>query len=232
MRVARAREFDWVGCLPETAREAVLAEMTRIVLPAGRMIYERDAPPTGIYRVVRGRVRMFFLAGSGRMGTIRFYKPTDTVGDLAAIDGKPRLLFAETTTECEFQFLPIERMKALRAAYPAIDATLVLNLAHSLRLSLLLIESLTNHSLASRVAMRLDWLAREDAPGVVKDIDIAISQADLAQMVGASRQATNKVLGDLQKCGALDVGYGSLRVLDLEILNDFMRQAQEIVAED
>lgn len=230
--MARALEYDWVGSLPEPARKAVLDATVRMSMPAGRMIYERDTPPAGIYRVVRGQVRIFFLTGSGRLGTIRFYKPTDTVGDLAAIDGQPRILFAETTTDCEFQFLPLDRMKALRAAYPEIDATLVKYLAHSLRQALLFIEALTNYPIPARVAMRLDWLAREDAPGVVKDIDIAISQADLAQMVGASRQATNKILGDLQKCGALEIRYGALRVLDLEKLNEFMRQAQEAASED
>jgi CRP-like cAMP-binding protein len=116
--MARAEEFDWIGCLPDGVRATVLAETVIVDLPAGATIYERDAPPNGVYRLKEGRARQFFLTSSGREHVAKICDPVETIGDLAAIDGKPRRLFADTVLASRFEFLPIDRLIALRARLP------------------------------------------------------------------------------------------------------------------
>jgi CRP-like cAMP-binding protein len=51
---------------------------------------------------------------------------------------------------------------------------------------------------------------------------LRITQQELGYLVGLSRQRVNKALAALQKCGAISVDYGGVRVLDLELLRRFV----------
>ncbi len=230
--MARAQEFDWVGCLPEDVRTALLAETVKVAMPAGTMLYERNAPATGVYRLKQGRVRQFFLTASGREHVAKICDPVETVGDLAAIDGKPRMLFSQTVTDCDFEFLPIEKLPRLRAKYRAIDEALVVHLASALRMAMQFIEEATTFDLPMRVASRLYWLSFETPSATNDEIDVRISQGELALMVGASRQAINRALGDLQKCGAIRISYGSIAITDRRRLKEFIAQAGDAAARD
>lgn len=226
--MTRPQDYDWIGALPEKARDAVLAGCVRVELPAGAMLYQRDATPNGTYRLTSGRARMFFLSPAGRERIVKISEPTETIGDLAMIDGKPRTLFSETITPCVFDFLPRDKFLNLRRAYPEIEPVLVAYLAFSLRQTLQFIEELTIHELPGRVALRIHWLAAGAAAEKGLPVEIPVAQADLALMVGASRQSINKVLGDLETFGAIEARYGTIAVKSLEKLRDFAAETERL----
>jgi len=220
-------DTDWIGALPEYVRAKVSAASERRTLPAGTLIYERDAAPDGVFRLISGRAKAYFLAKDGREAILKICTPTEVIGDIASIDGAPRAVFAETLTACRFDFLPIARFNEIRAMHREVDAALVRSTTLHLRDALQLIEELMSFGLQARVAMRLHWIANQHCTGRQEKIELDIAQSDLALMVGVSRQTINRVLGELEAFGAIKTKYGSITVNSLKKLQDFAAHASK-----
>ncbi len=177
------------------------------------MLYERHSSPKYIYRIIEGRVRFFFLTEGGREMLLKIFAPPETLGDIAGVDGQPYPAFAETDTDCEFQLLTIEKFRALRNRYPAIDAALLDIMTAGTRILLRMIEEATVFSLQARIAARLCRLVASAEARGESISELKIPQKEIGLMVGASRQAVNKVLADLQKSDVVKTQYGAIEII-------------------
>lgn len=220
--------FDWIGLTPPDVQRAIFAEMTPMSLPAGAMLYERNSVPKGVYRLVCGKVRLFFLTEGGRELLLKIFGPPESFGDLAAVDGLPYPVFAETQEDCDFQFLPRESLCALREKYPVIDTALLHYMTDAARLTLQLLEEVTVFTLQARIAARLSKMVdRTETMG--KPISaLKVPQRDIGLMVGASRQAVNKVLSDFQKLGVVRTQYGAVIIEDIARLRELGDQSAKL----
>jgi len=215
-----AENLNWIDTLPETARMAVLAAMKTVRARPGEMLYERNAPVKGLYRILDGHVRLYSLSPDGRELLYKVFGRQESFGDIAAIDGEPYPLFAEALDECELQFLSREALTKLRADYREVETALLDYAVRIARTTVLFIEEAAIFSLTSRIASRLVFLAAS-ARARCEPVDkLKVAQKDIGVMVGASRQATNKVLAELQAKGLVETHYGAIRILDLQGLKD------------
>ena len=218
--------------LPSDLQSVVIAEMTPMKLPAGAFLYERGAPASGVFRVMKGSVRLFFLTPNGRELVLKLFHPPESVGEVASMDGQRHELFAEAHTDCELLFLPHDKLHMLREKYPAINAILVDVMTRIARSALNFIEEIAVFPLEARVAARICWLvASADARGESVG-ELRIQQKELGLMVGASRQAVNKALSDLQKMGVLKTSYGAVVITDIEGLRKIGDQSEKKSAEN
>ena len=227
-----AERLDWIGGLPPSVREAVLAEMKPLKLPPKTHMFERGEPGKGIFRLMRGSAKVFFLASGGRELVAKVYYPTECIGDVTAVDGGPHEVFAETLTECEFLVLSHDSLSKLRALYPEINSALLNNLASILRATNAFLEEITVFKLAARVAGRLCWLAASAEARGEAISELKIPQKELGLMVGASRQAVNKVLADFQRIGVLKTSYGAVSIADIGRLNQLRDMGDNITFAD
>ena len=182
------------------------------------MLYERGEPAKGIFRIEKGSVKLFFLTPNGRELVLKISRSPESVGEVASVDGHKHELFAEAHTDCEIQFLSFDNLQKLRRKFPAIDSALLHVVNRIARNALTFTEEIAVFTLEARVASRLVWLAASaEARG--ESIDrLKIPQKELGLMVGASRQAINKALSDLQKQGVLKTSYGAVTINDVAAL--------------
>ena len=217
-----AEVLNWIDALPNDVRQKVVSRMTPLRVKEGASLYERSNPSKGSYSIISGSVRLFTLAPDGRELIYKVCDPGESFGDLAAIDGEPYAVSAEALTDCELRFLPRKQLLELRKQHPALETTLLNFAAKLARASIMSIEVATIYPLPARIASRLAFLAasaRARGEGVTA---LKIAQKDLGVMVGASRQAVNKVLAEFQSKGLVQTHYGSLTILDI---NGLRRQA-------
>jgi len=217
---------DWIGSLPSEVRTLVEAKMVPIKLPAGAMLYERNAQSNGVYRLREGRIRLFFMTDSGYELVLKTLEPPETVGELASLDGYPRQVFTETVTDCRLDLLPIQDFHALRRAHPSIDSALLALLSSVVRTLLQFAEEAAIYPLRARVAARLCWLVDSAAAKGTATDSLEISQNELALMVGSARQAVNRVLGELAAGGVTGTSYGKISILDLAQLRRIAAQIE------
>ncbi|WP_165793550.1 Crp/Fnr family transcriptional regulator [Hyphococcus luteus] len=211
-----AEVLSWIDALPPDVRAAVLGKMQGQRVPAGAVIMERYAPVRGLYRIVKGKVRLFSLSPDGREFLYKVYAPPENLGDLAAIDGEPYPLSAEALTDCELLFLSRKDLTELRRTYPQIETALLEFFVKVARSSLLFIEEASIFPLSARIASRLSFLASSAKARGEPMTELKVAQKDIGVMVGASRQAVNKVLADFQSLGLIETQYGAVRILDRE----------------
>jgi CRP-like cAMP-binding protein len=215
----------WFAGLSEPLRHAVLARAQVRRLAAGVALAQRGDTAACWFGVARGAVRLGTALVDGRCFTLDFVGPSQWFGDIAAVDDKPLDLDVVTHTPSTVLVLPKADLRALISHHPELrDALLQLN-CQRLRYIFRRFEELHTLPLAQRLARQMLHLARQfgrsQSQGVC--IDLGVSQADLAAMVGGSRQRVNRAWRQMQQLGIVERAPSRLVVRD--------RAALEAVAE-
>lgn len=199
------------------ARVAAVARP--VTLARNEVLFEEGDPPGAVYVVVSGRVGILKGAVDGaRESLVALMDPGDVFGEMGLFDGGGRSGRARALEACELLEVPYPALRvALEANPEALWAVLAL-LARRIRAT---DESLADAMLldvAGRTAKRLLELA-EPGDGFVP----ALTQEELAAMVGASRERVNKAMAAFVRLGWLEQMGRRYRVVDRERLADRAR---------
>ena len=172
-----------------------------------------------LYVVVKGKVRIFVTSPAGEETSIRLFSIYDMIGEFAAIDGQFRSTSAQAIAETTL--LEIERIRFLETVrkVPDLSMTMIRFLVGKLRWTTDFAESIAQYDTAGRLLHILlhynEAWGREIEAGKHYELDLDISQADLATMVGARREWVNRILQDWRKRGLIEFRHGKISFLDL-----------------
>jgi CRP-like cAMP-binding protein len=212
----------WFSELPENLRQAIIgrARVHRVV--AGARITQRGDAAGNWVGVARGAVRLGTALNDGRVFTLDFMSPGQWFGDIALVDNRPEdldMVAHVPSTLLIVAKADVHELMELSGDFR--DALLQLN-CQRLRRIYKRCEERHALSLPQRLARQVVRLARHFGRSTANGvrIDLAISQGDLASMVGGSRQRVNRALRQMQQLGILQLGPQRLLVLDVDGLSD------------
>lgn len=198
----------------------LLAGLARITttrrIPHGQTLFQQGDEGDALYAVITGLIRISVVGRAGKALTLALLEPGDLFGEIALLDGLSRTAAAEAAADC--MLLVIERATFLdllqrdgRLARHIIEL-----LCDRLRENTDRLSEFAFLDLNARLAGQLQSLSiahgRDTDDGV--RIDIKLSQTDLAEMLGVSREAVNKQLKSWSAIGLLRVDRGFITVLD------------------
>jgi CRP/FNR family cyclic AMP-dependent transcriptional regulator len=204
-------EWPLLEPLAPEERRRLLAAGRRRTFARREVIFHEGDPGNSLHLVQRGRVAVRITTPMGDVATLAVIGPGQTFGELALLDETAtRTASVVALDRTETWALHRDQFNQLRADHPAIDRVLVDLLAgYVRRLSDHLVQALYLPA-DRRVARRVLDLA-----DVYSDQrDIPLTQEDLASLAGTSRATVNRVLGELERAGALVVARGRVTVLD------------------
>lgn len=187
----------------------------------GEVVFQRGDPGTGMYLVRSGLLKVYDSSPDGTELLLTTLPPGATVGELALADGGERS--ASVAALKASRVLVIGRDEFLHAmrAEGALAEPLLRYLASRLRQVTDLAADLVFLDLPARVAKLLMRLADESGQPVVPGLLLAsLKQSDLAAMVGASRQSTNKALRGFAQAGWLELEGRQIRLLRPDLLRE------------
>jgi CRP/FNR family transcriptional regulator, cyclic AMP receptor protein len=218
----REEEFNalhagrWFSELPEGLRQAIVGRARVQRVAAGARITQRGDAAGNWVGVARGAVRLGTALSDGRVFTLDFMAPGQWFGDIALVDLRSEDLDMVAHVPSTLLIVGKQDMHELMELSPDFrDALLQLN-CQRLRRMYKRCEERHALSLPQRLAKQVLRLARQfgrpTSTGV--RIDLAISQGDLASMVGGSRQRVNRALRQMQQLGIMQLGPQRLLVLD------------------
>jgi CRP/FNR family cyclic AMP-dependent transcriptional regulator len=196
---------DLFGALAPEDLEACAALFREVRFDKGAMLFAHGDPGTHLYVVRAGRVRLAITSEEGRELSFRHAAPGDLFGEIAALDGSPRSADATALTAVAAYALEREAFRDLWSRRPGISAGIVACLCRRLRETSTQLGAIALHPLETRLAQFL-LLALGNAPtppGKRVPLELGFSQAELAQLLGASRPKVNAALGALESAGAL-----------------------------
>ena len=184
----------------------------------GEIIFHAGDPGDALFIIVSGEVKISLPSEEGDEAILATLGPGDVFGELALLDGAPRSATASALAATESVVLPRDRFRELVATEPAVRECLLASLAGELRRLTTHVEDLHFLDMTGRLAARLVRLAREGGPpstdGSVR-LRSSLTQAELASMVGCTRQSVNKLLGQFADDGLVRVDRDGIFVLDM-----------------
>lgn len=202
-------------------REEVLREGQKRVVYRGKMLFSQGTPHDGIFLIESGRIRVFYIAPSGREITLAYWNAGNFVGGPELFGQGQHVWSGVAATNSVVVHLTGKTLRRLIAQVPAFAIGLIEGLTFKGKCYSALAQMLGTRSVTERLAHLLLHLA--DTYGVKEDGAIAIgsafTHADLAHMVGATRQWVTISLKRLQEQGVLKAEKAKLVVYDLEALH-------------
>ncbi|MEQ9463610.1 MAG: Crp/Fnr family transcriptional regulator [Haliea sp.] len=203
--------FNWIDELPEADRQVVQARMKVVCYDHGELIYRKGQQGSAFYQVKAGQVRLCNVSRSGKQLLYRVFREGECFGDVSLIDGLPRYHNATAFGRCELWVMHKTDFDLLRQSSPAMNAKLLEFMCFRSRIMFEYFEDASMLSLEKRLARRLIELDDNGKP-------IILSQTDLAQMMGASRQAIGNLLHEWQREQLISLHYRKLNVLNSDLL--------------
>lgn len=211
--LARVPVFEALGPA-DVGRVADVA--VRRQFPPGQVIFrEGDASDT-CYVVGRGHARAVRENIDGRTITLAHFGPGDIFGELAMFDDERRSATVETLDAVEAIAILGADMRRLLREHPDIAVKLVIALGRRLREANERLARQSFQTVQSRVAGVLEQLVRQAQSEGASDRDVlvTITQADIAQLAGSSRESASRFLAVLERAGVVSQGRGRLTVHD------------------
>lgn len=205
----------------DDAQEAWLRERGVIrSFPQGDVLFHEHDRSDRVLIILEGRVKVAQASEDGRERVLAFRGPGEALGELSAIDGKPRSATVQAVDPVQALAIPVDAFRNFLEEHPKVTLYLLSKLVARLREADRKRVEFGATDTVGRVAARLlelaDRYGRRTPAGV--RIDLPITQEELASWVGSSREGVNKALQLLRQLGWIDIERRSITVLDAEAL--------------
>ena len=182
--------------------------------PKGVRVFHEGDTSDACYIVRDGDLRVTREHSDGRAIALATLGPGDFFGELAMLDGGTRSASVETITDCELLGLPASDVRRVIAMHGDIAAKLIVAITRRLRETNERVARQSFQTVPSRVAGVLSQLIAEEITPESRGITVRMTQADLAQLAGTSRESVSRFLATLERAGVVSVGRGRVTVLE------------------
>jgi CRP-like cAMP-binding protein len=212
----------FLDSLTAVEREALLTAGHMRGWNAGEVLFRAGDPAASALLLVRGHVKIHMHGQGGEDLILSLCGPGDLLGEVTAVPNAGRTADASALQDVEAVVVAVAELRALLTRHPRIALVVLelvlgrLRLADRRRLEFATAESLP------RVTSRLLELAERfgvEAPDGRLDVEMPISQEELASWAAASRESTARALRTLRELGLIETHRKRLVVLDPERLS-------------
>jgi CRP-like cAMP-binding protein len=162
-------------------------------LRAGATLFTKGDPGTALFAVGEGTVKITVPSVDGREAMFNLLHAGEIFGEIALLDGQPRTADAVAVTDCELMVIERRDFLAFLHSEPSVALKLIELLCARLRFAGEHLEEVIFLHLPARLARLLLRMA-EQAGGVSQKKRLAITQREISQMLGSTRESVNKQL--------------------------------------
>jgi CRP/FNR family transcriptional regulator, cyclic AMP receptor protein len=214
----------------ELAKVGALAQVRQYA--ARGVVVSQGDPALALFAIVRGRLKVASCGPDGRDTVLGIMAEGEVFGEVALIDGGTRSATCTAIEPCELLAIERQQFIELLEKSPAISVKLLHVLAGRLRRLSQRSEDAAFLDVPSRLARSLIDLAtrfgeRRRAPATGICITLKLSQQELGDLVGATRESVNKHLNDWTRQGFLQLQGGRLIISDIESVRRIARVADD-----
>jgi CRP/FNR family transcriptional regulator, cyclic AMP receptor protein len=172
-----------------------------------------------VYVVVEGRARVFTTTREGNEVTLSVRGPGDVIGEMGALElGAPRSASVVALDPLRCRVISATELRELLQAHPRVTLALLQLVVGRLRHADRRRAEFGSYDTTRRLARLLVEAAAERGVGGGALRGLALSQQELAGLVGASRESVARALGELRRRGMVDTGRRAITVRDLTAL--------------
>jgi CRP-like cAMP-binding protein len=187
---------------------------------ASTTIFRKGDPGNSLMAVVSGQVKICAFSADGKEVILNIIATGGLFGEIAVLDGAPRSADAVAIADTELLVLERRHLMPFLSGNPEVATRLIGVLCQRLRQTSEQLEDALLRNAPARLAsclLRLGHsLGRSDGRAI--RLNIRLSQQQLGNLIGVSRESVNKMLGEWSRAGYLSVRSGQINIQDAAIL--------------
>lgn len=206
---------------------ALEASLRRLSLKQGQALFHKGDEGTALYIVKKGTIKIVLPSRIGDEIIVTIFSAGDFFGEMALLDGEPRSADAIAIEPSEVFVLKRNDFLAfLQSNINAIESILSM-LSKRLRSTDELLEDTCFLNISVRLAKKLTELASSHGQkeGDIVHINLSLTQKELGDMIGATRESINKELKILREKKIIKLNENKIQILDLDKLKNKYRQS-------
>lgn len=215
------RQIPLFNSLKDEEIEILAALLRRRSIKKGDVIFQKGDEGTALYAILRGCIKIIVTTPVGDKITVAILMDGDFFGEMALLDGMPRSADAVALEETQLAVLDRKDFLSFLALHDHAVLAILRTLSLRLRKTDDLLAEICFLSLSARLAKRLLELARGVDSRGGRDpsvLEMRITQKDLSDLLGASRESVNKELKILRDKGIVATERSKIVILDQERL--------------
>lgn len=190
----------------------------------GAAIFAKGDPGNSLFLLINGTVKIGVSSADGRGAVFNLVNTGEIFGEIAILDGLARTADAIANTDCELFVIDRRDFMPFLKRQPVLAAEIIELLCARLRWISEHVEQIIFPDLPGRLAKALIRLT--DKQNASSDLKIAITQQEVSEMVGMSRESVNKQLQDWAARKLVRVQRGAITVTDIEALKTIAEGSQ------
>ena len=215
------RRAPLITALDEAAAISLRASMDSVKIAKGSILFKEGDDGEHLYVIIDGKLKLGTSSGDGRENLLSILGPGEMFGELSLFDPGPRTSTATAVTDAKLLSLSHEKVIPWLKQNPEVSLQLLTRLSQRLRRTNEAVGDLVFSDVPGRVAKALidlgDRFGKTSPEGLLVNHDL--TQEELAQLVGASRETVNKALADFAGRGWLKLDGRSVLITDVERLS-------------
>lgn len=214
------RKAPLFTALDDAAAVSLRASMDSIKINKGAILFKEGDSGEHVYVIVEGKLKLGTSSGDGRENLLSILGPGEMFGELSLFDPGPRTSTATAVTDAKLLSLSHAKLIPWLRENPDVSLQLLARLAQRLRRTNEAVGDLVFSDVPGRVAKALIDLGERFGKQTPEGLFVQheLTQEELAQLVGASRETVNKALADFAGRGWLRLDGRAVLITDLERL--------------
>lgn len=219
--------FSFMNKLSAKEKNGLVALSYENIYKKGSYAFQANHLNDTIFILISGCIKIFRLAPDGKEVIQWFCMPGEIFGLTEANQSSLRELNAQALTQCKILCVPKKEFNQYLLKQPQLALLIIKQLSSRIRtLGDMLLNIAADDVMLrlTKILTRLCYLHGK-LKGDSLILDIPLTQQEIADMIGASRQTVNSSLGKLQKQGYLKIENHCIHIKDSKTLNGYMRQS-------
>lgn len=180
-------------------------------LKAGETLFEQDEHDDRLFVLDKGLLEVSVYSANGRKHALNLLRPESIFGEIAMFDPGPRTARIEAVEDCQLRYIRQAALIAEIAREPHLAAELLSLAGKRMRWMSRQMEEQVFLPPAPRLAAKVLYLAGDDN-------EIEMSQAQLADYVGVTREVVSKILSEWRREGIVQLSRGRINLCDAAAL--------------
>lgn len=194
--------------------------MTVSVFKKSSNIYWEGDSSDKLYYLIDGQIKLYKSAYDGKDLVLHYFTSGDLFGELTFFGYDEYAFTAHAVTDCTIGVMPEKDVEALLLANPGLSFEFMKWVGLMGRYTQIKLRDLLfygkNGALASTLLRMAHGYGRKEEDGI--HYTISLTNSDLAQLIGSTRETVNRMLQSWKNDGAIGYYHGSIVIKDIEYI--------------
>lgn len=202
-------DTGFLSCASTRLKRLLASQAREITLAQGEILFEQGDEGDALFVITEGAVEFSILSATGRKLSLDIMRPGAIFGEIALFDPGPRTATAMACEPTRVRRVRNPDVLKQLSQHPELAADMIRLAGQRMRWMNTQLNEQVFLPISSRLARKLLHLTAENTCGT-----LGLSQSELAEFVGATREAVSKTLASWKRSGVIDATRGGLQILD------------------